>query len=263
MLVQGPQRGSLVEPGHAVEREFHMPLNADCTVGQVVVERPGRSRVLERLGIDYCCGGRKPLQEACRERGLTLDFVLHELESDDADAVSKGSDDGFDPSALTMSELADHIEATHHQWLRHELPRMAMIIGKVADAHGERDPRLDILRNTFENFAYEIFSHMQKEERILFPAVRRMEVGAMNTSVPAVLEGPLAEMVQEHDEAGAALLAMRELTDDFAVPANACITHRAMIDALRTLEADMHLHVHKENNVLFPRVRAATGLSDQ
>jgi regulator of cell morphogenesis and NO signaling len=236
-----------------------MPLDPNNTVGQLVVERPGRSRILEQLGIDYCCGGRKPIAQVCREKGLSLPDVLQKIESADAESTANAPA-GADPATMTLGELCDHIERAHHAWLRQELPRLAGLLNKLANAHGDRDPRLVSLADIFESFAYDLFAHMQKEERVLFPALRRMERGELEDAQAGLLDAPIGVMLEEHDEAGVALRAMRDLTDGFAVPPGACNTHRAVLDALRTLEADMHQHVHKENNILFPKARHAAGL---
>jgi regulator of cell morphogenesis and NO signaling len=237
-----------------------MQIVPETTVGQLVAARPGRSRLFEQLGIDYCCGGRKPLAQVCQEKGLDLENLIQRIAAHDARA-EEAPETLPDVAAMNMTDLVEHIERTHHAWLRTELPRLASLLGKVADAHGERDRRLVALYNTFEEFAYHLFSHMQKEERILFPALRRLERGELAQEQQHSLDSPIDAMTREHDEAGSALRTMRELTDDFVIPDNACNTHRAVLDALSRLEADMHQHVHKENNVLFPMARRAAGLA--
>jgi regulator of cell morphogenesis and NO signaling len=238
-----------------------MQIVPDSIVGQLVTERPARSRLFEQLGIDYCCGGRKTLAQACEDLKLDLDSTLARLRADDALAAAEPAEHA-DPASLTVVGLIEHIERTHHAWLRSELPRLAGLLAKVADAHGQRDGRLIELHNTFEGFAYHLFSHMQKEERVLFPALRQLERGELDLSNQQSLADPIDAMTREHDEAGEALKTLRLLTDGFAPPEGACNTHRAMLDALAKLERDMHQHVHKENNILFPRARALAGLKD-
>lgn len=219
------------------------------TVGQLVVERPARARVFERLGIDYCCGGRLPLAEACAKRGLQTEDVTRQIREDDAAGDGPG-DAGRDWAAATASALADHIETTHHAMLKRELPRLAAMTARVAEVHGSRNAGLVQLRNVFEKFARELNSHMAKEERVLFPWIRVLESGA---DAPAGVGNPVAQMIHEHDDAGEDLAKMRALTNDYTPPMDACGTWRATLDGLRQLEADMHQHVHKENNILFPR----------
>jgi regulator of cell morphogenesis and NO signaling len=214
-----------------------------------------RARVLERFGIDYCCGGRSPLRELCARRGLDPLAVLHELAADDAHVAA-----GDDPDwrSAPMSALADHIEATHHAYLREELPRLTQWVEKVARVHGERHPELLELQQIFASFRGELETHMLKEDRVLFPMCRMLETAAaLPTFQCGSINNPIRVMLLDHEHAGDALADMRALTHNFTPPEDACITYRAMLEALANLEQDMHLHVHKENNILFPRAAAA------
>jgi regulator of cell morphogenesis and NO signaling len=225
-------------------------MTATATVGQLVAERPARARVFERFGIDYCCGGKKPLTQACHEKGVDVNAVMQELSQADA----RPSAEERDWSKASLTELADHIEATHHQYLKAELPRLASLTQKVASVHGQRHPELIEVFQIFAEFKQELDAHLMKEEQILFPMIRQLEASAEPVQFHCgSIQNPIRVMVMEHDSAGDALQRMRELTQDYAVPADACNTYRAMLDALTQLEADMHQHVHKENNILFPR----------
>lgn len=225
-------------------------LNEQMSVGQLVAERPARSRVFEGHSIDYCCGGKRPLDEACRKKGLDVATVLAELEAVGAEP----GDDGVNPTDMTMTELADHIEQTHHAYLREELPRLTGLTAKVAAVHGERFAWLGDVKATYADLVAELEPHMQKEEQILFPMIRRLESsGSFGGSVA----NPIAVMEHEHDNAGNALKRLRELTSDFTPPSDACNSFRAMLDGLATLEANTHQHIHKENNVLFVRAAEA------
>ncbi|HEY7119029.1 MAG TPA: iron-sulfur cluster repair di-iron protein [Tepidisphaeraceae bacterium] len=225
----------------------------DISIGELVRQRPARSRLFERLGIDYCCGGKKTLAQACAAKNLDPATIAAVLDADDASASP--ADTPIDANALSLSDLANHIEATHHAYLKTDLPRLSALTQKVANAHGQRDARLVRLRDIFEAFRQELESHMFKEERILFPLIRRLDTATERppASHCGSVRSPIAVMEHEHDDAGRALAEMRELTDDFIAPATACNTYRALLDALAHLERDMHQHVHKENNVLFPR----------
>lgn len=225
-------------------------INAADTVGLVVARRPALSRVFEQVGIDYCCGGKKTLEEACTEKGIDPEGLVDRLEG----ALSLGDHEPVvDAAAMSLAELADHIEQTHHVYLRSELPRLESMTEKVASVHGGKDPRLDEVRNTFQALAQELSSHMMKEEQILFPMVRQLEA---SESTPTFhcgsVQNPIQQMEHEHDQVGSALERLRELTDGFTLPEWACNTYRAMLDALAHLERDLHQHIHKENNVLFP-----------
>lgn len=225
-------------------------LSPETTVGQMVADRPARSQVFERLGIDYCCGGRKSLSASCAERGLSTDAVLKALA--DADRNAPAAD--TDPARMGISELCDHVEEVHHAYLREALPRLMMLTDKVANAHGDRDPNLVAVRDLFIDFRAELEAHMMKEEMILFPLCRQMEAagGPVRAHCGSVAN-PIRVMFAEHDDAGEAMEKFRAWTGGYTAPDGACNTYRAMLDALATLEADMHQHVHKENNILFPR----------
>jgi regulator of cell morphogenesis and NO signaling len=237
---------------HAFHVSEPIELSENATVGGLVAAVPARSRIFEQLGIDYCCGGKLPLAEACRKKGLDPRTVVQMLAA--FDAAQSGPAEAIDPLSMTLTALADHIEATHHAYLKTELPRLDAITEKVARVHGEHDSRLAQVRQAFAALSEEMHSHMAKEERILFPMIRALEAsGDLSVLHCGSLAHPIRQMEAEHDSAGGGLALMRELTDGFTPPAWACNTYRAMLDALAHLERDLHLHVHKENNVLFPQ----------
>jgi regulator of cell morphogenesis and NO signaling len=237
-----------------------MKLDSNSTVGEWVVDRPSRSRLLEKLGIDYCCGGKQPLAQACEAKGLDPDKVIEALIREGDTAADLGEPDW---SQAPLSELCDHIVDTHHAFLNAELPRLQAIVTKVASVHGERHPEMADVRGVFENLKAELESHMDKEEQVLFPMVRQLERATERPTFHCGSVGnPIRVMEHEHDGAGNALAALRQLTKDYSTPADACNTWRAMADGLRQLEQDLHVHIHKENNILFPRaLRVEQGLS--
>lgn len=229
-----------------------LTISSEASVGQLVREVPARAKVFEQFGIDFCCGGKLPVADACRTRKVDLETVLGELQKCDASAVKSG--ELVDADAMTLTDLADHIEQTHHAYLREELPRLDRMTEKVARVHGQHEPRLLQVRDAFLALKAELEPHMLKEDNVLFPMIRQLEA---STGLPEFhcgsLAGPIRQMEHEHDQAGDALAIMRQATDDFVPPDWACNTYRAMLDGLETLEYDMHQHVHKENNVLFPK----------
>lgn len=229
-----------------------MSISMETTIGQLVIERPNRSRVFQALGIDFCCGGKKPLAQACIEKGLDPQTVRRLLESDlDGPATS----DGKDWSKATLTELSNHIEQTHHNYLKRELPRLRMMVRKVAAVHGSHSPWLLDLQSTFEGFANEMEQHTMKEEQVLFPLIRGLEGGPSgpNGRYAGGVLGPIQVMEAEHEQAGAALAKMRKISNDYVPPMEACNTFRATLAGLEELEAETHRHVHKENSILFPR----------
>lgn len=228
-------------------------ISTDTTVGDIVREVPARSRIFESLGIDFCCGGKKPLAEACRAKNLDPLTVVTML-----NALGEAKESHLaDADSMTLSQLCDHIEVAHHEYLRQELPRLDFMTRKVAAVHGDHEPRLHEVRRTFEAFQSEIASHTEEEEETIFPAIRRLEADKVGRPEDASrLKTSLQKLESEHDKAGAALASLNELTDSYAPPEWACNTFRALYDGLSALEKNMHQHVHKENNVLFPKVLA-------
>ena len=225
----------------------------ELTVGEMVVEYPARARVFEDFGIDYCCGGKIPLAEACATRGIDRDAVLKALHKSEAIASSESEKDW---SQESMTSLVDHIIGTHHAYLREEFPRLTRMTERVAQVHGQRHSELPQVRDVFAALRNELELHMQKEELILFPMIKTLNSGAAAGHC-GTIENPIRMMEQEHANAGDALSTLRELTSGFAPPADACNTYRVMLDCLAKLEADLHKHIHKENNILFPKALAA------
>jgi regulator of cell morphogenesis and NO signaling len=223
----------------------------ETTVGELVARRPSRSRVFEKLGIDYCCGGKKPLAEACADKGIDAGTVLTILLATEEGAGSAERN----WASATLAELSHHIEQTHHAFLKRELPRLGAIVRKVAAVHGGHQRWLLELESVYARFAAEMQSHMMKEEQVLFPLIRSLESGqpGPSTACGHGVDNPIRVMEHEHDDAARSLARMRELSADFNPPPDACNTFRAMLDGLRELEAETHRHVHKENSILFPR----------
>lgn len=231
--------------------------NSETPIGQIVAEHPSSARLFERLGVDYCCGGDRSLRTACAKEGLDADTVIRMLESDvglDADDRADGTD--TDWTTAPLGTLIDHIEETHHAYLRRELPRLEALLEKVAHVHGTDAPWIVSVKEVFEELKPSMEAHIEKEEEIVFPFIRACVEDA-STQAPDALDGdPIALMEEEHDETGAALKRMRTLSHDFALPEGGCNSFRALLDGLEALETDTHQHVHKENSILFPRARA-------
>jgi regulator of cell morphogenesis and NO signaling len=245
------------------ETDFHSKIRIDVTqekgmtmfrvedsVGAIVRDHPSLSRLFEQAKVDYCCGGKKTLAEACRQRGIEPQVLLSQLEEYAAQAPVPE----VNLAALSLTELADHIERIHHTYLHNELPRLEKMVTKVAAVHGEKESRLMQIKAIFLALSAELATHLMKEEQILFPMIQQLESSdTAPTFHCGTIANPVHRMEFEHDEAGVALAQLRQLTDEFTPPAWACNTYRALLDALATFEQDMHQHIHKENNVLFPR----------
>lgn len=224
------------------------------TVADYVTEKPSLSRVFERFGIDYCCGGKQPLTEACHRRGIRVADVIQALEEAGAES---SAGDGESWQEAGISQLIDHIYDHHHRYLYEEMPRLSRMAQRVATVHGQKDPRLAALAETYETMRTELTMHMQKEENVLFPFCRELETaGALPRFHCGHIRNPIHVMGLEHRQEGQLLERMRELTDAYTPPDWACNTYRALLDGLAGMEADIHRHIHKENNILFPRVLA-------
>lgn len=228
-------------------------ITMESSLGTLVNERASRARIFEQFGLDYCCRGRMSLKEACKEKGIDPAEVLTALKSN---ASGDNETDNKDWFNVPLAELADHIEATHHVYLRRELPPLAELVAKVSAAHSARHPELSNVMQTLEDLQAELSQHMIKEEEILFPLIRRMESHGAIPAHCGSVANPIRVMETEHDNAGNALSNIREITNNFAAPDDACASYRAMLTSLADLECDLHQHIHKENNILFPRAIA-------
>jgi len=223
-----------------------MNIDSETTVGKLAAEHPLATRVLARHGIDFCCGGGRPLREVCSKKGLDSAQVLAEIHRELQ--TTNASEENWNEAPL--DDLIDHILDAYHEPLREELPRLGAMARKVFDVHGARDPeRFSQLVDVYTGLEAELQAHMDKEEQVLFPMIRR-EMGQ-------AAQMPISMMEHEHDNAGAALHRLHELTDGYKVPDGACNTWRALWHGLAALEESLHQHIHLENNILFPRALAA------
>lgn len=225
-------------------------IDADKTLAALVEENPERARLFESRNLDFCCGGDQTLTEACEDQGLDLEEFRDEIaEVDRRNPAS--SDEQFD----SLTDLVDYIVEHHHEYLRDELAPLSELIEKVEGVHGDNHPELHEVAEVFEQLAREIPVHLSEEEQILFPIVRQLEdQGA--SGVEAETASQLLEGLEgDHDETAEHLEQIRELTDGFAVPEDACPSYQNMLERLEELERDLHMHVHRENNVLFEKVR--------
>ena len=226
--------------------------NINDKVGDIVIDNPALSRVFEKEGVDFCCGGQQSIEEACQKQGLDSEALLRALEA----GVTADETD-VDVSGLSQTELVDHIEQTHHQYMRNELPRLDAYTAKVASVHGDKNRNLLKIRTAFMAMSTELMNHLMKEEQVLFPMVKDLDKSeTAPTFHCGLISNPINQMVYEHIEVGTELEQLRELTDDYTAPEWACNTYRAMLDGLEEMELDLHQHIHKENNILFPRALA-------
>jgi regulator of cell morphogenesis and NO signaling len=237
-----------------------MNLDTTKTVREMALNVPAATRVFEKLGIDYCCGGNKSLQQACSEANLPMQQVLESLESA-ADSAEHRKQDGRyhdDWQTAPLADLIAHINNTHHKYVKEEVVRLRALFEKVCGVHGGKHPELLDLQKDFRALAQELSMHMMKEEMVLFPYIERMEEAVIEGEpiLPppfATVRNPVATMVHEHDSAGNLLRSMRGLSSDYRAPSDACTSFKNLFTALPEFERDLHQHIYLENNILFPR----------
>lgn len=218
-------------------------------VADLVAQDPRRAAVFERLGIDYCCGGAIPLEQACRDHGLELATVRGLLA-----AATQADADERDWTEATIPELVEDIVERHHASLRRELPRVTMLAHKVAKAHGAKEPRLVEAEGVVTQLVDELVAHTTLEEEEVFPACLASAATELDADEATQLAEALGRLVDDHTEAAGHLEQLSALLDGYDPPLHACTSWRAYLDALARLEHDTHRHVHKENHVLFPKV---------
>lgn len=233
-----------------------MPVVTTKTVRELAVENPAATRVFEKLGIDYCCGGKQSLEQACQKAQISIDQVLDSLGmGEESDRAARNEREwGREP----LGELVTHIKNTHHRYTREEIVRLTALLAKVCAVHGKNHPELFDIRTTFAGLSQELTTHMMKEEMVLFPYIERMEEAVIQREpvLPApfgTVKNPVAIMEHEHDSAGQALQAMRKASHEYVLPADACVSYQTLYKALAAFETDLHQHIHLENNILFPR----------
>ncbi|SRR5579883_3181474 len=223
-----------------------MTLNTNQTVREIAIQNPASVRIFEQLGIDYCCGGRRPLSEACEKAGVPLEKAIGMLAALEAAEVPR-------QEWTSLRDLISHIVTNHHAYVRSEIPRLTALAAKVARKHGPLHPELLAIEETFTALAEELTAHLMKEESILFPYIGQMEAGVAPTSCFGSVEFPIARMLAEHDDAGALTAQIRSYAKNFEAPEGACPSYRGLYQGLADFEKDLHQHIHLENNLLFPR----------
>jgi regulator of cell morphogenesis and NO signaling len=237
-----------------------MTFDESKTVRELALAIPSATKVFEKLGIDYCCGGGKKLGEACVQAKLPLEQVLRDLEQAESSRLAR-NESSTDWRSEQLADLIDHIVKKHHEFVKSEIPRLSGLATKVAGKHGQNHPETSKVNELFETLADELSMHMMKEEQILFPYIARMEEAFIEKSpvVPppfGTVQNPIRMMVSEHDDAGTVLRDLRSVTSDYKAPEDACTSYRTLYNGLLEFEADLHQHIHLENNILFPRALA-------
>lgn len=242
------------------ESIVEIQINAKTTVRELVGRYPRTRKVFEEREIDYCCGGHLSLGEAAAKRRLDLPSLVSALEMAVRTPSAQPSLEDKDWYAAPLPELVNHIVNVHHAYLKTALPRLRLLIPKILNAHGATHG--DVLRQVQAIFAAldtELSTHLFNEEQVLFPHVVAAAGGLPQLAAFGSVRNPIRQMEHEHDSAGAALAKLREVTHNYALPADACPTFKAVYNELEQMEADLHQHIHLENNILFPRAAEMEG----
>ncbi|MCF8721172.1 iron-sulfur cluster repair di-iron protein [Nitrospina gracilis] len=233
-------------------RTTKIPLTVHTPVFQFVEDHPARAALLEELGIDYCCGGQTPFEEACRQKGMDPQKVFDRVVAFHA---PESAGEQVAQSAVTATEWVNHIEKTHHVYLKAAMPRIMQLIEKVVAAHGHNHPELKDLEAVYTELVQDLGPHLIKEERVLFPMIRKMDgTQEAQTFHCGSIQNPIRIMLMEHNLAGDLLQKIKDITHSYTPPEDACRSYQLMLDELHRFALDTHLHVHKENNILFPMV---------
>lgn len=229
-------------------------LSPETAVGDIVAGDYRIAAVFEKHGIDFCCGGSVTLAAACASHGIEPSVLFREFETATRAPARQGTDHGN----WTLTRLIDHIKAIHHANVKANVAQTAAYTRKIADVHGDQHPELAKIAAAFEQMAAELTTHLEQEEEVVFPAIKRAEAARRTGATPEAADAEtiargIEALVREHEQVGVALHHIRDLALGYGLPPDACATWSLTYERLQAFEADIHKHVHLENNILFPR----------
>lgn len=230
-----------------------MNITKETIVGELVANDYRTASVFKNSKIDFCCNGNRTIEEACTQKKIESDELIEQLNN----VVHQQKDSGVDYKSWPLDLLADYIEKKHHRYVEAKILEITPFLEKVVRVHGEHHPELKEVEQLFKASAGELTAHMKKEEMILFPFVRKMMEAqqAHNTLQPhfGTVQNPIRMMMHEHENEGERFRKIAALTDNYNPPADACNTYKVTFALLKEFEEDLHLHIHLENNILFPK----------
>ena len=227
--------------------------NTQKEIGQYVADDFRTAAIFSKHKIDFCCNGNRTIEEACEKKGIDSNMLLDELNQ----VLDSKGGESIDYKSWPLDLLAEYIEKKHHRYVEEKTPVLRQFLDKLCKVHGERHPELFEVNKLFTASAGELASHLKKEELILFPFIKKMvaaklENGAVQSPQFGTVENPIAMMMEEHDNEGQRFRDIAELTNNYTPPADACNAYKVTYAMLDEFEKDLHLHIHLENNILFP-----------
>ncbi len=231
-----------------------MLIQKESKIGEIVTSNFHAAQVFEKYGLDFCCGGKKTIEEACQNKGISPDELINTLSKID----EKGNRDMADFNSWKPDFLIDYIVNNHHGYVNRSLPVIKEHADKVASKHNENHPEVETIARLFSEIKNELETHMQKEERMLFPYIKHLieiESFRREASYPpfGTIQNPIRMMEAEHDAAGNIMAEIKKLSSSYTPPDDACTTYRVLYGELKEFEDDLHVHIHLENNILFPK----------
>jgi regulator of cell morphogenesis and NO signaling len=233
-----------------------MDNNKSVTIGAIVATDYRTADVFRKYGIDFCCNGNRSIDEACKEGNLDAKLIENDLQALTVNGVSQESVIDFKSWPLDL--LADYIEKKHHRYVAMQIPVLQAYLLKINSVHGNRHPELKEIKDLFDESAIEFTSHMEKEETLLFPYIRKLattnKADLNGLAAPfGTVQNPIRMMMHEHDTEGVRFRKIAALTNNYQVPDDGCNTYLVTYKLLKEFEEDLHLHIHLENNILFPK----------
>ncbi|WP_339634940.1 iron-sulfur cluster repair di-iron protein [Bizionia echini] len=227
--------------------------NMSKPIGEFVADDFRTAAIFSNYGIDFCCKGHRTVEEVCNKNGVNPDELLNKLDV----VLNSNSNNAIDYKSWPLDLLADYIEKTHHRYVEEKIPVLRQFLDKLCRVHGGNHPELFKINELFTGSAGELSAHMKKEELILFPFIKKMVKASLDgQAIEAphfgTVENPIAIMMEEHDNEGERFRKIALITNNYTPPADACNTYKVTFAMLEEFEKDLHLHIHLENNILFP-----------
>ncbi len=224
-------------------------MEKDITIGQIVVKDYRAAAIFREYDIDFCCGGRKYLADVCHEKGIDFTDLVEKID----ELLLKDDSPANDFKDLDIGSLCDYIVRVHHGYILKTLPDLKVYTRKIAGVHGSHHKELEEIAEIFSRTGDELLDHLEKEERLIFPSVKQLLRGD-SSGAAALLAKELEKLAEEHESAGSALAYIRKVSNGYFIPEDGCNTWRVAFGMLENFEDDLHMHVHLENNILFPSV---------